>query len=244
MRKKPVGRFASAYDFALALQAIQQELQLAVTPVELPESTPIRPRGPGGAAFTDGGATRFKPLTVESHPAGEPASRDAPPIAATMGRPAAAVITEPVEIVAVSEPRPHQRRRALIAVAAVVGLGAAVAATVATSRHGKPAEVAPSPTAVAQDVTGGAFVAAVDGSATTAGAGVVRFGWSVPDPLPGDFYLVTRTDPGPGARPVSLRRDSPDYELRGAAGARPCVEIVHVRDTGRASEPATICAGQ
>ncbi|MDQ1708769.1 MAG: hypothetical protein QOG49_154, partial [Frankiaceae bacterium] len=113
MRKKPVGRFASAYDFALALQAIQQELQLAVTPVELPESTPIRPRGPGGAAFTDAGATRFKPLTVESHPGGVPASRDAPPIAATMGRPAAAVITEPVEIVAVSEPRPHQRRRAL-----------------------------------------------------------------------------------------------------------------------------------
>ena len=70
----------------------------------------------------------------------------------------------------------------------------------------------------------------------------VTFGWTNPDPQPGDSYdwQRTRTGAGPSRR---TRVTDPGSDIRGVQQA--CIEVVIVRDNGDSSvRPANECVGQ
>jgi hypothetical protein len=102
--------------------------------------------------------------------------------------------------------------------------------------------VTPTRTALPQDVADGAFVAPVEGAATRLSPTAVRFTWKSGDPRQGDFFLVTRTDAGPGPSVKNQRQETTTYDLRGTDAAEPCIAVVLVRANGQFSEPSTICA--
>lgn len=243
MRKKRSGRFQSAFDFARTLQAVQQEMHLAVTPIEVPSVDVVR-AGPAAAGRdADVDATRLKPVTITPGGAAPPSRAEvaeAGPtgVDRTIARPTPAVTPDPARVVSVTEPDRQRLPTAAIAAAVLAVAGAALAFTL--SRRG-PERSTPRTPAVAQDVTAAAFVPRVDGTATKLADGTVRFSWSAPTAKSGDFYVVTRTDSGTGPRPVNVRQDANELEIRGG-GSAVCIDVVHVRESGQASEPATICS--
>lgn len=66
MGKKPENRFDSAFDFARALQAVQQEMQLSLTPIEIPDTDDPDSHPRHELHGGEGEETRFRPKTVEA----------------------------------------------------------------------------------------------------------------------------------------------------------------------------------
>jgi serine/threonine protein kinase len=68
MGKRADGRFASAFDFARALQSVEQELQLALTPIEIPNTDEAESQLRVDVR-SEGEQTRYRPTTVEAQTA-------------------------------------------------------------------------------------------------------------------------------------------------------------------------------
>lgn len=234
MRKNPAGRIGSAFDFARSLQAVQQELRLGVTPIEIPEVGGVQSRPRDDRHGADRDATRLRPRKIETEPH-PPGSTFAPP--ASLQR--AAVPERSAAPVRAAGRRGFAVGLGVLAIAAV-----ATVLVLAVGADPRRVETDGSRVRVAvpQDVTAGAFVPVVEGSATRLSSTVVRFSWTAPDPQFGDFYLLTRADSGAGPRVSNQRQQGASYELRETSAPRPCLTVVLVRNTGQASEPATICA--
>lgn len=231
MRKNPSQRYSSAFEFARALQAVQQQLRLGVTQIEVPEAH----RSPVGGGDAGDDATRFKPRRVEAQHVGGVA-RPAPALPAP--HPESALAGDGS---AAAEPaRPH--RYVIAGSIAALAVAAGIGFLATRDRTREPAVVPSSNAPVPQEVVAGTFVAAVEGSAARVSPLLVRYSWAAAEPREGDFFLISRADAGPGPRPTGIRQSAAVYELPGNVGPVPCLSIVLVRQTGQPSEPAIICA--
>ena len=258
MAKVPELRYPSAAALGRALQQVEADLRLPVTPLDLlDDGTPHADPAPthGGGDVAD--ATRLRSIVAipQSAPAGaeDDSTRVRGPMS-VQAQPAGpgffAPPPPPPEPVPVGEPdvadadEAHRSRTVAAVVSGVVVLGAIVVIAAAALRPGG-GEPRPGDTDFQQ--SGGSAVEAVVPSphsleGTRDASGDVTFTWINPDPRPDDQYLwAVRTVQGTGAPEVV---DEPTVTVPAAqAGDEVCIEVSIVRADRRASAtPSQVCA--
>ncbi|WP_372595314.1 serine/threonine-protein kinase, partial [Actinotalea sp.] len=208
MARMPERRYPSAIALARALQQVEAELMLPLTPLDLPDEF-------GGAVVEAGEgeadqATRLRPVRSISpqdpsaQPAGEPVAGSpalAEQVGAAPGPQQAVPPTDPDDVperwrrdleallaARAAEPQERRPRRSLATIVAGAGILAilAAAAVLTFSRPG-PAPAAPTATG-----TPTAVLRAVPSPVELTGlveSGTAVFTWTNPDPEPGDRYL-------------------------------------------------------
>ena len=257
MAKVPELRHPSAAALGRALQQVEADLRLPVTPLDLlddgvPHTEPMPSHGGGEVAdatrlrsivalpqpapAADGDSTRVRgPLTVQAQPAGPGFLAPPPP---------------PPQPVPVGEPdvaddeETHRSRTVAAVVSGVVVLGAIIVIAAAALRPGG-GEPRPGDTDFQE--TGGSAVEAVvprphSLEGTRNASGDVTFTWINPDPRPEDHYLwgVLTVQGTSGLQVV----DEPTVTVPAAvSGDEVCIEVSIVRADRRASaKPAQVCA--
>lgn len=270
MSKSPDARYSSAHAFALALQRVQTELNMSVTPFEvLDDGEHTVPDGDD-----EGEATRVRQVVSidpESTPAAapfrddthEPVTGDATILrgqapaadwwsgagtdassATTINRPAA---PPPGELTADGESAGHHSKRNMwLLISAAVVVAAAVITGVVLTTTGDPV-ADPEPTGLASEpanaVEGFGTVPAPVKLKAERADGSVTFTWKNPEPQPGDVFMWRpKTVQETGEyKPVK----KPQVTVEAKQEAQTCIEVVIRRDTGKYSvEPATACAPQ
>jgi hypothetical protein len=257
-------RFASAVDFARALQRVELELSYAATPIEVPNLTvPEAPRIGGDPADE----TRARPVTTVAAqapsapapivvPTGAEAAetrmravpsvdpRPVPPTEHTVVRERPAPETPDSDL----EAAPRRARRGMGVLIGVL-VGVALIAGVITAVVWGSANLGTAsadPTEAPVD-DGGPVVAAgvptpVDGAVTPDASGTsFTFTWANPDPQDGDRFVWWRTDGAgddarhPTADPTAVVSGVP-------AGTNVCIDVSLVRDNGEESgQPLAVC---
>ena len=256
MDRSPVRRHPTALALARALQSVEAELALPLTPLDLPEPDPGAYDGPEP---DDADATRLRPVRSVSPeqpvPGAPPAGATTPPPAwdlpaeepAPDGVPrswhdgAAAVAGGTVTD---GDASPGRGRRLARAAAAVAVVGVLGTAAVLATRPGAGTAV-PEPGATAAPTTPLLAVPTpTDLVAVPTVDGPVVFRWANPDPLPGDRYLwgPIGTGAGAGAEPELSVVEEPRVEVTPEPGEGVCIEVSLVRADRRFSaEPAVAC---
>jgi serine/threonine protein kinase len=271
MSRDPSGRPPSALAFARSLQEVEQELQLKVTSIVIPDEQPVRRSQPDEGA----GETRARmPVRVDAQapvtsvpfvrpaPRTEQSARVPDLIEGTVRRgdvvrPRQGMLPAPeVENTVLrpgspgTPPVPEKASLRLsgpvyavigIVVMSVIGL-IVLAAGGGGTPQAKTASAA-SPTVVANDPLAGGLPPVPTGLVLKPGAaaGTVTVTWVDPAPLPGDFFRVRRTDATAATDPAP-RPTTPTLTLtKVAAGTKPCVAVQLVRKDGTASDAATAC---
>ncbi|GAB3521671.1 serine/threonine-protein kinase [Arthrobacter monumenti] len=245
MSKAPDGRFASAHAFALALQRVQAELNMSLTPFEVLEDSASQQE----SGVDDGGvATRVRQVVSIDPAPGAPPGPEAsaePVLPVGPATSAGLDTTSPNEAypdTALDHTPRSKRKMWLVASAAVVLIAAVVAGLMLGSTGNGVAD--PEPTGLASQPAD-----AVDGFATVpAPANLTAervedgavFSWRNPDPQPGDVFMwrpVTVTGKGEYA-PV----EKPEVRVELRSQGQTCIDVVIRRGSGKYSvEPATAC---
>ncbi len=257
MSKVPALRHPSAAALGRALQQIEADLRLPVTPLDLlDDGTPQADPQPAPAGGDAADATRLRsiveiphpapaaaddstrvrgPVTVQAQPAGPGflTPPPPPPEPAPVGEPE---LADEVEV--------RRSRTVAAVVSGVVVLGAIVVIAAAALR---PTGTERRPGDTDFEQTGGSAVEAVVPSPHSLEgdrdeAGNVTFTWINPDPRPDDHYLWgVRTVQGTGTLQVV---EEPTVTLPAAqTGDEVCIEVSIVRADRRASaDPAQVCA--
>ncbi|AEI11762.1 serine/threonine-protein kinase [Cellulomonas gilvus] len=255
MAKVPALRFGSAAELGRALQQVEAELRLPVTPLDLLDEGVPGPDA-GGPVIDVADATRLRSIVAipdaQPAPAGEQEpTRVRGPVTVDAQRARPGFVAPPEqapELPSLGEPEPVEdssarRGRTVAAVAsAAVVLAAIVAiATAATSGRDEPR---PGDTDFAQEpVTHQAVVPAPHTlKGERAQDGSVRFTWVNPDPQPDDAYLWSVLQVT--GEPEIERIEEPAVTIPAArAGDEVCIEVSIVRSDGRATaQPAEACA--
>ena len=260
MARAPERRYGSAIALARALQQVEAELMLPLTPLDLPDDF-ITETGEGGDGEA-GQTTRLRPVRTISPdgPAGAGAA-DAPGavVGGAPGDPADAIdaphgtgSSDPEDIperwrrdveqlLAARAAAPEQRRARRSMASLVAGVGVVlvlVAAVVLALRPPAPGastpEVTARPTAVLRAVPSPIdLVGSVDG-------GTAVFTWANPDPEPGDRYLWGVAVVGTPTAVQPIDQQAVSIPLDGTSQL--CVEVSVVRADGRFStRPAVGC---
>jgi eukaryotic-like serine/threonine-protein kinase len=245
-------RYASAIDFARALQRVELELGYSPTTIEVPNLAVV---APDARTVGEEDETRARSVsTIVAQPADATVAPEVDAASTQLRRPvtvvpatsaaAAAPVAEqtilrpstPVEPVP-DEPSAAPRRRVGLIVgivAAVIVIAAGVTAIIALPRTGNPTPAASSGTG-----SGGGEISVdvvptpLAGTATATGS-TVTFTWKNPKPKTGDTYQWTAE--ATNANPV--RTTKPLAVLTGVApGTSACIDVVVVR-AGRASATA------
>jgi eukaryotic-like serine/threonine-protein kinase len=237
MDPEPSRRHASAMALGRALQQVEAEMALPVTPLDVLDDSV----DPDVVDEEDGGATRIRGVVSIDPHAGEPAQPQQPDLSdATIRRaPAQAHAAAPAAVEPAPPARRSRRATALAiagaAVVAVVVAGIVWLALTAGDRsqpQANPSQtVAPPPAAQRPpapiNVTG-----AVDGD-------TVVFTWTNAQPQEGDAfqYRYERSD----ADPVTAQAATPEVVLERDADGESCILVRLVRADGRSSNDATGC---
>ncbi len=254
MARSPERRFGSAIALARALQLVEAELMLPLTPLDLPDE--FGAETSEGADDEAGQTTRLRPLRTIS-PDG-PADDDADAAAAgdlsadAIDAPHGTGSTDPEDIperwrrdveqllaARAATPAPARQRRSMASLVAAFGVVAVlVVAVVLALRPPAPGastpEVTSRPTAVLSAVpTPTELSGIVEG-------GTAVFTWTNPDPEPGDRYLWGIAVVG---TPTTLQTvDQAAVSIPVDGTAQLCVEVSVVRSDGRFStRPAVGC---
>ncbi|MCP2029990.1 serine/threonine protein kinase [Okibacterium sp. HSC-33S16] len=261
-------RFATAIDFARALQRVEMELSYAPTAIDVPNLT-ILDR-PGGSAEDVGDKTRIRGVaTVHAQPVAPivpPPS--AAPVAVAQGadptvirrmptvEPGGAPPTPVPEHTVIrdrpqpetpvdEEPTPESQPRRLLpliagAVAVVLIGGGVAAAAIFGSGQPNP-NASPTPKASSDIVVAG-VPSPEPVSVTPMGDGSsVTFAWSNPEPQEGDTFIWRRTGGAADDQPKTATEPSVTVESL-TPGDRVCIEIVTRRSTGKVSgDPLEMC---
>jgi tRNA A-37 threonylcarbamoyl transferase component Bud32 len=271
MDKSPNGRYPSVLALARALQQVQTQLQLPLTPVEVVDET----APPAPHDDEDDGGTRIRSVvTVDADGAGAPAAT-APVVSAPrqpLGPPAVDVPADTVRGRPVRDFRGPGLERPAVETTlhrpgaepseadapvgagrrgnrVALGVGLVVLAAAATGgylalhgRSGTPS-AAPSDQAVAAPVDAlGAPVPAPTAVQGAASAAGVAFTWGNPAPKPGDTYLYRVADPTTQA--PYQHTDRTAATVPAAANGRTCLEVILRRSDGTASaQPGSGCVG-
>lgn len=199
MAKHPARRFPSAAALGRALQQVEAELRLPVTPLDLPDE-PAVPAPVERADHPD--ATRLRGIVAVDPATAAAAATDDD---RTRVRGAVHVAPEapvagpgprfevPAEVEAEPEAPPTGRGRVVAGVVAGVVVLAAAAGAVAVATHGSgTAQPRPSTTELAppvQPTVGGAVPSPAELVGTREKDGSVVFRWTNPDPQDGDRYV-------------------------------------------------------
>jgi serine/threonine protein kinase len=255
MANEPRARYATALEFARALQNVELDLHFPSTPVELPGlSVPEIPRNSGGDPSDE---TRGRIVSVEAQPvrlapaSAPPATRvieaDTQPKPSTGAPFEGTIIRKRAESAPETAAPPIARsgrrlsRGLLIGVPVVLGVIAAVtvAVLVGSSMSNAPQG---EPTSAEIDDGGPIVVSGVpspvDGKVEVSPDGTqFTFSWSNPDPADGDQYLWQQI--GLEARhPVS----DTTAVVTDAVGTNVCILVSIVRDNGAESAaPLRVC---
>jgi len=257
-------RFATAVDFARALQRVELELGYAPTTIEVPNTTV---EAPDREAGNSGDETRVRSVaTVEAQPA--PSASESPAAEPTVVRsaqpvvaqpastPAAAPAEAPVETVirrresgAVPQPEPvaveRPRRRVLPWAIGAVTLVVAAAVTLGITLGGPTgpggqAENSPTP-------SGAPIVVSTVPTPELAGppmleGSTLTFTLVNPDPQDGDGF-VWRPDPAPDEGFRRIEGDTVSIEGY-APGTTVCIQAYVLRDAKTSPDPLTECYPQ
>jgi len=248
MARAPERRYGSAIALARALQQVEAELMLPLTPLDLPDefSTETATGGDGEAGQT----TRLRPVrTISSE---EPEADAATDAADAVESPHGAGALDPEDIperwrrdveqllaARAAEPKPERPRRSVATLVAGFGIVAVVVvAAVLALRPPPPGASAPEvtsrPTAVLHAVPSPAdLVGVVDG-------GTATFTWTNPEPEPGDRYLWGVAVVGTPTAVQAVEQPAVSIPFEGTGQL--CVEVSIVRADGRFSaRPSVEC---
>lgn len=260
-------RFATAVDFARALQRVEMELSYAPTAIDVPNLT-ILERVHDADTAESGDATRIRGVaTVHAQPAAAPAPADAapsgrapaadptvirrmpsvqphgaPPVSEagehTVVRPRGEPATEPE---AIDDPAPRRRLwPILVGAAGVLVVGGVVASAVIFAPSG--AEPAPSPAATSDLITIGVPTPDLVSVTPNADGTSVTFAWKNPEPQEGDKFVWNRSD-GPNLGEKTPTASESATIAGVTSGSQVCVEVVIVRTNGKQStEPLEMCS--
>lgn len=258
-------RFATAVDFARALQRVEMELSYAPTAIDVPNLT-ILERVHDAETADAGDATRIRGVaTIHAQPAAPapvapPASQGADPTVIrrmpsvqphaddspwsehaehTVVRPRAQAEAAPEPA-----PAPAARRKLwpLLAGAGVLVVGCLVAAAVVFAPTDTDAGPTPAPSASSDIITLGVPSPAAVAVTPSADGTQVTFEWENPEPQDGDRFIWNRSDgPNEGAKTPT---ESGSTTIGGVdSNTQVCVEVVIVRTTGKLStEPLEMCS--
>jgi len=247
MAKTPTQRPDSVEQFLRLLQGVEADLKLAVTPLELADTTaPVKLR----ASADDDDATRInRPTEILSQ--GPAVAIDhvptSPMVTGTVAqRPRERSLPEPDVGDTIHRPTPaplatddrpsEQRSRlplilggAAVAAAAVVGIALAAGSE-------ERATDAPSTTQAAVVVIGGTRPGAVTGeTAVLDVSGTATFSWSASDARADDIYSVERSDTGKVTEVSETSIDLSD------ATSDLCITVTVLRDGEQDSDPTRWC---
>jgi hypothetical protein len=256
-------RYATAVDFARAMQSVELELSYAPTPLDVPglAVASVDHVDEGGEATRIRGVTSIpaqrsevrRPAPPPTTAQPDPNPGDSAPAATVIRRPVLeqTVRRSPEEAVADHEPaeaRPSRSRRLVIgaAIAVVVVLGG-VGAAIALNPPGDAPEDDPGD--VAEADPGGVDDPIVASTVPTpvlesVGPGVdvdsVVFTWTNPSPVDGDGYVWQRTDgAGDDQRRPTSEGTATVADI--AAGTTVCIDV-YIRRSGELSpEPLSAC---
>lgn len=255
MAKDPDRRYHSAVAFARALQQVEAELLLPLTPLDLPEdaelpAAQLTGAEPGSEAEQE---TRLRPvrtvsLEAERQLAAAHPTSHGDPLAPLTGEDLKDDVPESwrrhvAELEAARGQVETPRRRIGRVVAAGVA-GAAVltalviAAAASFDRPDGAAQPTPTDTATLQ-VPAQTPPAPTDLAGTVEADGSVTFTWVNPEPQDGDGYLWGPYDPTGSGRMTPAA--APPVTLQPDATGKTCVQVTVVRADGRMSDPAVGC---
>lgn len=268
MAKDPAQRYPSALAFGRALQQVQGELALAVTPLDVRDDaghqgvgvedetddgepgTRVRavtsvspdvpaPR-PGGAVGSAPQRRRTVALAAPSRAAhGDAAQGDAGPTD-TILRPSAAAADPESQPAAVGGPR--RLVAWIVAGVLAIAVGIAVAVVVGGSPPPDPSDTQASAVVPADPID--ALVAPIENLSGAVVDGMVTFTWTHPDTLDGDTYLWRLADAGEdeGYEPTDEPTVSFPAEIaEDGSVVSTCIEVLLRRSDGRASVPVSGC---
>ena len=269
MAKRTDARYSSALEFARALQKIQLELAMSVTPADvLDDALPsddfeeeddgnTRIRGIVTIDPTAPAPARGRRATPPPAPTTPPRSRTTPPARTPVLStprtivPADDVLEETVHRASSGASdagvRPAAARRSRVpwivgsaALVLLVGVGVLVFAL--NGGAGSPAEQNAEATDEPVDtvqIDNADVKAPTDITGATTPDGVV-FTWTNPDPQDGDTYRWTPTTPGTEQQARTI--DQPTVTVEPEGGQPVCIEVSVVRSDGRGSDAAAGCS--
>lgn len=259
-------RYATAVDFARALQAVELELSYAPTPLDVPGLAVVEV----GHDDEGGEATRVRGVTsIAAQPAAPrvtapaaapvhtPPPGSAPPTATVIRTPVveqtvrraadAPPVTEPSPAATDVAVVPKRRRGVLIGVVAAVLVVGGVGTAVALSAAGGAPEKEPGqavdadPGGVTDPIVGSSVPTPVlEAAAPDADGTSVVFTWSNPSPADGDGYVWQRTD-GAGDQQRVPTSEASATVSGVAAGTTVCIEVFVRRDGELSPEPLSAC---
>lgn len=269
MAKSPEARYASAYEFALALQRVQSELNFATTEFEVLEETVVQPE-----VGEDSNSTRVRSVVSISpdgrptpHPVSDRPVGDAgllPPTAATAGSPSfmtegrdgstrgewtGKTFLRGADPATVAEhppgpPTSTKRRNRLVTAAVVVAVAAvaAVGAGAVLNGTAEPEPEVPAFTQPPPDASAGleANVPPPEGLSGVPEGSEVVFTWVNPDQREGDLYIWRTVTATEEGEPVRTLEPRAVVQAEGAGEV--CIEVQVVRLNGKASDPAAACS--
>ncbi len=260
MATSPANRYATALDFARALQRIELELGYAATGIEVPR---LPQSGPDERATpTDENETRARSVTtIAAQPAIHRAQAPAPsaPAETDETRVRGAVIIDPrgTETVlrprrvaatpeqdAAPPPRPARRRALVLAISVAAGLVLVGAIVAAVSLTGSQTPgLAPTPRATSggggdANLVAGVPTPKLEGTATSVDGTVVTFTVSNTDPKKGDVFRWARAD-----EPTQPKLSTTgDIAVDGVTpGSKVCLDLYLQRQDGKLSEANRVC---
>lgn len=257
MDPDPGRRHHSAFAFARALQQVEAELLLPLTPLDLPEELDDLAPPDASAEGEAGQVTRLRPVPSIAPEASWSGSRA--PTPATGPTPQDAVPHEDsgevlahweAAAAAYDAPQPaapadRGRRRAVVGTlaATVVVAVLAVAAVQAFGPADDAGTTEPAPQQTPAVPVIRAVPAPADLTGVPAADGTVVFTWTNPEPEEGDRYVWGLVVPGQEATLEPVDRPTVTVPVGPAGPGSTCVEVALVRADGRSStRPAVACA--
>ncbi|WP_456825480.1 serine/threonine-protein kinase [Cellulomonas sp. P5_E12] len=259
MAKHPARRFESAAAVARALQQVEADLRLPITPLDLtdePDGVPaleVPPQAPTGQED----ATRLRSIVTVAPEAAEPAPggdeptrlRGVTTVAPAMSARPGPVFVAPDEV-AEAEPEAQQRRRGRLVAGIVSGLvvlGAVITIGAVTLGRDDSPDVAPTSTSdFSQAPVSTSIGEAVPSPHSLLGTrqadGSVVFTWENPDPEQGDQYLWGVRQATGEPQLTLVAQPTATVPAADATG-EVCIEVSIVRADRRASTtPLEGCA--
>ena len=261
MSKDPAHRPAAAAEFARSLQAVENELRLATTPLELPDVGRVtRPRGDEDNDDDDD-ATRVRGVTeiqaqpddvliarvpLSDGPVDETLTKrpervregllDVPDVANTVHRPSGS----PSDLPVAAGDDPSGRTGLVVGMAAVVVVVIAVVGFLLFGGGGSGDSATTTTVFSIGGLDDAVFVSSVQDLGGASVGGVVTFTWSGPDGEPGDVYVFERTIDGNDL--VTGRTEASTVVVDDAqVGQEVCLDVVVTRTGATDSAAREAC---
>ncbi|GGE82075.1 protein kinase domain-containing protein [Mycetocola zhadangensis] len=262
-------RFATAIDFARALQRVEMELSYAPTAIDVPNLTVLD--RPGNATDDSGDKTRIRGVaTVHAQPSAPIRPPTAAPSPAPVSHGADPTVirrmptvqpqgaTAPAEApehtvlrqrpqapVAEETAPPAPTRNRLVPIlggaAAVVVLAGGLIAAIVLGPDAQNPNANPTPKATSDIVTTGVPTPESVSVAPIGDGSSVTFTWSNPEPEDGDTFQWRRTGGTADEMPTSTKEPTVTLDSL-APGSQVCIEVAVRRSSGKVSgDPLEMC---